>query len=209
MTGLAAVAAMAIVFAVPAVRHLREAGPPAPPEMRVEITTPDTDVPLQFALSPDGRFLVFVASSDGPSWLWLRPLDQTEARPLAGTEGARAPFWSPDGRAIAFIAAGRLFRIDIAGGAPHVLATPRGIESGGSWSADGTILLGQLNGSLMRVAPAGGELVAANSARPFGPNRSPLSALPAQRSPVSVLAAGTPESAGIYLGRSTAAPPRG
>jgi len=92
IAAMVVMAALAAALAVPALRHLRET---PPPEMRVEIATPATDAPLQFALSPDGRSLVFVASGDGPSRLWLRPLDRAEARPLAGTEGAKAPFWSP------------------------------------------------------------------------------------------------------------------
>ena len=106
--------------------------------MRLEITTPATDAPLQFALSPDGRSLVFVASGDGPSRLWLRPLDQTEAQPLAGTEGGTYPFWSPDSRSIGFFAAGRLLRLDLAGGAPQALTDTSGSGFSGSWSADGT-----------------------------------------------------------------------
>ena len=94
--------------------------------MRVEITTPATDAPLQFALSPDGQSLVFVASGDGPSRLWLRRLDQTEARPLAGTEGAAAPFWSPDSRSIGFSTTTALSRLDVAGGTPQVLANLAG-----------------------------------------------------------------------------------
>ena len=90
MVATAAVAGMA-ALAFPALRDLRRTPPPAPPEMRVEITTPATDTPLDFALSPDGRHIVYVASGDGPSRLWLRPLDHTEARPLPGTEGGEAP----------------------------------------------------------------------------------------------------------------------
>ena len=75
-------------LAVPAVRHLRETPPPAPPETRVDIVTPATDQPASFALSPDGRQIVFVASGDGASRLWLRSLATTTAQPLAGTEGA-------------------------------------------------------------------------------------------------------------------------
>ena len=56
------------------------------------IVTPATGDPTSFALSPDGRQIVFVASSDGPSRLWLRSLAATTAQPLAGTEGARASF---------------------------------------------------------------------------------------------------------------------
>ncbi len=59
------------------------------------------------ALSPDGRFLAFVASTGpGNDKLWLRSLDSPEARPLDGTEGAGQPFWSPDSRFIAFAAPG-------------------------------------------------------------------------------------------------------
>ena len=72
------------------------------PETRIEIVTPATDQPASFALSPDGRQIVFVASGDGASRLWLRSLATTTAQPLAGTEGARYPFWSPDSRSIGF-----------------------------------------------------------------------------------------------------------
>ena len=65
----------------------RNAGPPRP-RCGPEIVTPSTSDPVSFALSPDGRQIVFVASGDGPSRLWLRRLDATEAQPLAGTEGA-------------------------------------------------------------------------------------------------------------------------
>ena len=88
MAALAVATLVIAAMATPTVRHLRETRPPLPPEMRLEITTRATDAPMQFALSPDGRSLVSVASGDGPSRLWLRGLDQTEAKPLAGTEGA-------------------------------------------------------------------------------------------------------------------------
>ena len=78
--------------------------PPAPHETRMEIVTPTTDLPTPFALSPDGRQIVFVASGDGASRLWLRSLATTTAQPLAGTEGAILPFWSPDGRSVGFFA---------------------------------------------------------------------------------------------------------
>ena len=111
MAALAVAATLIAALAVPALRYLRETPPPPAPEMRVEITTPATDAPLQFALSPDGRSLVFVASGDGAPRLWLRPLDQTEARPLVGTEGAASPFWSPDSRSIGFLLAPGFFAL--------------------------------------------------------------------------------------------------
>ncbi len=133
----------------------------AAPELGLDITTPATDAPLQFALSPDGRSLVFVASGDGSPRLWLRPLYQTEARPLSGTEGAAYPFWSPDSRSIGFLRPARSLRIDVAGGAAQVLAAANGIARSGSCSADGTTLYAQrTNSPLFRVAAAGGEPVA-------------------------------------------------
>jgi serine/threonine-protein kinase len=71
-------------------------------------------------LAPDGRHLVSVAD-DG---LWLRALDQREARLLAGTEGGFAPFWAPDGRQIGFFAGGTLKRVALSG--PRAGPRPRG-----------------------------------------------------------------------------------
>ena len=137
----------------------------------------------------------------GPRRLWLRPLDQTEARPLAGTEGGTSPFWSPDSRSIGFFAGGKLLRLDVAGGAPQVLANTSGISVGGSWSADGTILFPrQGTGSpLWRVAATGGEPVAVTRLDPPRQisHRHPQF-LPDGRQ-FLFYAAGTPEAAGIYL----------
>src|SRR5439155_920219 len=77
---------------------------PAPVVTRLDVVTPPTTEPFSFALSPDGRALVFVANGDTGSQLWLRRLDQATADPLEGTSGATYPFWSPDSEAIAFFA---------------------------------------------------------------------------------------------------------
>jgi eukaryotic-like serine/threonine-protein kinase len=113
----------------------------------------------QLALSPDGRRLVFVAAPQyGPSQLWIRPLDGVLAQRVAGTEGASFPFWSPDSRFIGFFAGGKLKKVDIAGGAPEILATAAG-GRGGTWGLDGTIVFsGEPNSSLSRVAAAGGTV---------------------------------------------------
>jgi serine/threonine protein kinase len=113
-----ATAAFVLIAAltIPVARHLREV---PPQEMRLQIVTPPAIDPLDFALSPDGRYLVFVAtgaSGEAAQRLYLRALDQTEARPLAGTEGARFPFWSPDSHSVGFFASEQVLRIDIAGG---------------------------------------------------------------------------------------------
>ena len=210
LAALALAVALVAAMALPTLRYLRQTPPPAPPEMRVDIATPATDRPLQFALSPDGRSLVFVASGDGPLRLWLRRLDQTEARPLPGTEGAAFPFWSPDSRSIGFFAAGKLLRVDTTGGAPQVVAAAGGLGVSGSWSADGTILFPQQTiGPLWRVAATGGEPKAVtrlDSPRQVS-HRVPHF-LPDGRH-FLFYAAGTPEAAGIYLGSlDGGAPPR-
>jgi eukaryotic-like serine/threonine-protein kinase len=107
-------------------------------------------------LSPDGRNLVFLASTvSGAPRLYLRPLDALEARPLPGTENAMFPFWSPDGRMIGFFADGKLKTTDIqGGGAIPICDAPN--SRGGSWGPDGTILFApEFRSALYRV-PAGG-----------------------------------------------------
>jgi Tol biopolymer transport system component len=94
----------------------------------------------RFSLSPDGRRLAFVAPDPaGRVQLWVRPLSGDTAQPLAGTEGASAPFWSADSRYIAFTAGGKLRRIEAAGGAVSALCdSVAGLP--GAWSADNVIL---------------------------------------------------------------------
>jgi len=109
------------------------------------------------AISPDGRILVFPASSkDRGIQLWIRPLDAAEPRPLPGTEQAAYPFWSPDGKSIGFFAGGKLKTVAVTGGEPLVLGdAPNG--RGGAWSPDGTILFApSLSSGLYRVPKAGG-----------------------------------------------------
>ncbi len=108
--------AAAAALLVPTTLYFRRAVP-EPVLTRFEIATPPTSDPVSFALSADGRQLAFVATAEGTPRLWVRPLDQVTAQPLAGTEGARYPFWAPDGRAIGFFADGKLKRIDLGSGA--------------------------------------------------------------------------------------------
>ena len=155
-TRLAWIAAgiFALVAAVSLAVALRPA--PAPPEMRLEITTPATATPYHFAFSPDGRSIVFVASGNGPQRLWLRPLDKPDAQAIPGTDDAAFPFWSGDSKSIGFFANGKLKRVDTLGGPPHVLADA-GLPRGGTWNADGTILFAP--GTvvpLKRIAASGG-----------------------------------------------------
>jgi len=188
--------AAAAVLAVPAWRYLRQ-DPPA--EARVDIVTPATDRPLDFALAPDGKQIVFVAKGDGEPRLWLRLLAVSTAQPLPGTEGAIGPFWSPDSRSIAFFAAGELKRLDLDGGQPQTLAVVRKGGAGtGTWSKDGVILFvdGQLN-PLMRVADTGGAATEIIKASADGWPNEPVF-LPGDRQFLYVLRDGM--ATGIYLG---------
>jgi eukaryotic-like serine/threonine-protein kinase len=197
----------AVVLAIPAVRYLRETPPSSPPETRTEIVTPATEDPISFALSPDGRQIVFAASGGGASRLWLRSLAATAAQPLAGTEGAVSPFWSPDSRSIGFFADNKLKRLDIGGGAPQTLATVS-TTRGGTWNADGVILFTPAQGSpLFRVPASGGEAVAVTKLDRQTSHRFPFF-LPDGRQ-FLFLAQGTPETAGIYLGSLDSTETRG
>jgi len=132
-----------------------------PPEIRVEVNTPTTADPASFAISPDGRRLVFSASNEGKSQLWVRPLDSVAAKPLAGTDGASYPFWSPDSASVGFFAGSKLKRIDILGGVPQVIADASVDGRGGTWNREGTILFNSVGGGpLFRVSATGGEPVA-------------------------------------------------
>jgi serine/threonine protein kinase/Tol biopolymer transport system component len=188
-----------LAFASLAIVHFRERPAADPPEMRLEITTPSTTAPLEFALSPDGRYIVFVASGGGPQRLWLRALDKTEAQPMVGTEDADYPFWSANSRSIGFTAGSKLKRIDIAGGAPQALANTGNIRSG-AWNADGTILFNASFGPLLRIAASsGGEPAPATRLDPQHLSHVTPQFLPDGRH-FLFYALGSAEASGIYLG---------
>jgi serine/threonine-protein kinase len=93
------------------------------------------------AFSPDGNQLAYVAGRGGGQQLYLRSLDSLEAKPLAGTEGAFGPFFSPDGQWIGFFAEGNLKKVSVTGGAPVTLASSSRTNSrGGTWGSDGRII---------------------------------------------------------------------
>ncbi len=111
-------------------------------------------------LSPSGRYLAYNATdSTGTSRVWVQPLDSFAARSLEGTEGASRPFWSPDSRALAFFAGGRLKRVDVGGGPVQTL-TDQVNGSDGAWSQEGFILFDGRTGDSLRVVPAGGGVPA-------------------------------------------------
>jgi hypothetical protein len=141
--------------------HLREA-PASRPLMRFTVPPPDDGrLGNWIAMSPDGRYLGFLAfEAGGATRLWIRSLSSLEERPVAGTEGlVGSLFWSPDSRFLALSSGNRLKKVDISGGPLQTLCELNGTLLGGSWNR-GVILFGTMGGPIMRVPEAGGTAVA-------------------------------------------------
>jgi len=156
----------AVLGALAAVAATMVAGRPVSqrqPPLRVAILPPSgygmfTASP-SLAMAPDGRTVAFVASRDAVRQLFLRRLDDFEARVVRGSEGAASPFFSSDGHRIAFFAGGKLLSVAVAPGSiPVIICDARdGALGPGDWAADGTILFTPLfNEGLFRVAASGG-----------------------------------------------------
>ncbi len=129
------------------------------PSIRFQISPPENSAFTFLAVSPDGRRVAFTATdSTNRSQLWVRSISYVAAQPLAGTEGAVNPFWSPDSRFIAFVAEGKLKKIDTTGGPAQVLADAPESRSGGAWSPDGVIVFAPFPlGPLYQIPATGGE----------------------------------------------------
>jgi len=107
------------------------------------------------ALSPDGQTMVFSAIKGDQQQLFARALDQIEARPLAGTDNANTPFFSPDGAWVGFWANGALKKIPLAGGGATTICESLAIF-GASWGSNDVILFARENGGILQVAASGG-----------------------------------------------------
>jgi Tol biopolymer transport system component/predicted Ser/Thr protein kinase len=153
-------ALLALALAGLSYLHFREA-PPAADVVRFQVGLPESVNFTKWgasAVSPDGRKIVFAAYGyDGEPRLWLRTLDSPIAKPLEDAhinQQTVALFWSPDSRFVAYGDSKQLRKIDINGGPSQTLAELAPVI-GGSWSPDGTILVGSTNGILKTTANGG------------------------------------------------------
>jgi len=146
---------------------------------RAELVLPDS-APVEFigeatigvgqtaiAISEDGRTLAYVGGGDRRPRIYIRSLDRFEVTPLAGTEGAFRPFFSPDGAWIGFFADNQLRKVATAGGPVTTLAEVAQ-TTGGVWTRTGDILYtSDVSQALMRVSASGGQAARLNGEAPM------------------------------------------
>ena len=150
--GVLLAAALAFVYVRPYFNQ------PKPNRARFLVALPENVFAYYVSPSPDGRFLAFVGlSKDGVRQLWLRPIDNVAAQPMAGTDGARLFVWSPDSRYLAYSDDTGLKKVAVSGGTPQTLCNLPGI-SWASWSADGVIIFAtNVAGPILKISADGGE----------------------------------------------------
>jgi len=129
-----------------------------PPEQAMYFPAPMSFPVRDMAIAPNGHTVAVVAylESARKNALWTYELGSPEAKTLAGTEGASYPFWSADGRSLAFFADAKLKKLDVSGGPVQTLCdAPFG--RGGTWNKDGVIIFSpEVIGGLYRVSASGG-----------------------------------------------------
>ena len=155
---LVPIALVAVAIAAASAAWFAKPAAPASPTLRMSIALPPGEqITSQPAISPDGMTIAYSAGkSASTSRLYLRRLDSATSRAVDQSVAAIYPFFSHDGRNIAFFSAGKLWRAPVDGGAPApIIATPR--PWGGSWGADNRIVLNATFGEgLVRVSADGG-----------------------------------------------------
>ena len=155
------VATLAVVLAISAIWYSQRLEPVTPQVIRLMLNAGpglryDDRAPA-LAISPTGTTLAWSACNGSACQLYVRSLDQLDARALPDTEGAAAPFFSPDERWLGFFVAGKLKKVALAGGAASIIADASQ-PFGATWLPDGRIVYAaSMAGGLMRVSESGGE----------------------------------------------------
>ena len=120
----------------------------------IEMASGDGAYPL--ALSPDGARLAYVAEDEGRNQLYVREMSDLAPKPISGATGVAHPFFSPDGKWIAFFAAGALQKAAVVGGAPLRICRVSSLSWGGSWGTGNTIVFALHGAGLFKVSASGG-----------------------------------------------------
>ena len=139
---------------------------PALPTVRLSVAFPPGERirslgTRRFDLAPDGSRMVYIGpDSGGGDQLWVRDMNSLTARPLSGTGGSLAPFFSPDGESVAYFTGnpGDLRVLPLNGGPAHTVVRDSSVPWGGDWDKTGTIYFGNLRGELARVSSSGGTV---------------------------------------------------
>lgn len=157
---VAAAVALAFVAAAyqAAIKFAGERRPLPTQTLRFRVPIPPALSDSQpFAISPDGRSLVYAARGT----LWLQSLDSLEPRRLPGIVLNADPpvIWSPDSKLLAFYTREGLYRVDLKGNPPQLIGKVPSVVLGGSWSPNGTILFGTETPGVMRIDARGGDAV--------------------------------------------------
>ena len=196
---LGAIAGLSLASLVLAALAFRPARPL--PEVRFETAGSGTITPnASIAISPDGHQVAVAPVFEGEAPLWLRPIDSITGRTLAGTEGAFLPFWSADGRSIAFFAHRKLQRVDLESGVTSTIADAS-VGRGGAWASDGTIVFASsVNGPLSKVSATGGAVAALTKLEPGQNDHRAPQFLPGETH-FLYYARGTAQVRGVYVAR--------
>jgi serine/threonine protein kinase len=194
---------LTVLSAIAVGMHVYVAPPAQAPDVRFEIPTPHAET-FSLSISPDGRLVAYMARArdSNTDILWLRPLAATVAQPLPGTEGASAPFWSPDSRSIGFGAGGKIKRVDIAHRLLRTVCEVPGAEYfGGTWNQHNTIVFSS-GLAVLRVPADGGQsapITTLDRSRGETAHRYPAF-LPDGRHFIYSIHSADPANAGVYVG---------
>jgi eukaryotic-like serine/threonine-protein kinase len=153
------------------------------------------------AFAPDGASVVYVGAQGGRQQLYRHRLDESVARPVADTDNADSPFFSPDGRWIGFATPGHLKKVPVDGGSSSIICK---IQSffGASWGEDGNILFSHIPESgIFRVSSSGGtpEMITTLSPDDAGNDHRHPQLLAGGRALLFAVATGPEDSARIVV----------
>ena len=132
---------------------LKPANPPPLRKFELAIQNLEGGYPVPPVISPDGSRLAYIAESK----LWVRDLDQLESREVAGSDGARAPFWSPDGAFVAYAANGKLWKVPAEAGQSILICDLPGTLDAGAWGPEDRIVFTPSTGPMYEVSARGGD----------------------------------------------------